>query len=68
VLFAEGELDWQKSLNCQLLKKGLAAMQKYIEEADELPAEVNDWFDIEEEVKEKQLNIWQYGGAGSDSD
>jgi hypothetical protein len=43
-------------------------MQKFDEEADELPVEVNDWFDIEEEVKEKQLNIWQYGGAGSDSD
>jgi hypothetical protein len=36
-------------------------------EEDETSAEVNKWFDIEEELKENQVKIWQYGGAG-DSD
>lgn len=37
VLFAKGEKNWSKSLNCQLLEKGLAMMKKYDEDDDTLP-------------------------------
>jgi hypothetical protein len=69
VLFPKGERDWNKSVNCLLLEKGLASLQKFDEEAqDSLPEEINDWFDIEEDLREAQIKIWQYGGAGDDSD
>jgi hypothetical protein len=44
-------------------------MQKFDEENDEIPEEINDWFSFEEEAKENNLKIWQYGGAdGYESD
>lgn len=68
VLFPKGEKDWNKSVNCMLIQKGLASLQKFEEDAEDLPEEINDWFDIEEEVKESQIKIWQYGGTGDESD
>ena len=36
---------------------------------DEANAEVHKWYEIQEELKESQVKIWQYGGAGdSDND
>jgi len=67
VLFPKGEKDWTKSINCQLITKGLASMKK-LDDSDDLPEEINDWYDIEEEVKESQIKIWQYGGAHEDDD
>lgn len=65
VLFPKGEKDWNKSINCQLLERSLAQMERF-EEDDEAPEEINDWFDIEEEQRELQNKIWQYGGADDD--
>lgn len=51
VLFPKGERDWNKSINCILIEKSLASLQRFTED-DEYHEEINDWFDIEEEVKE----------------
>lgn len=67
VLFDKGEKDWNNSVNCQLLEQGLARMQQF-EEEDELPEEVNEWYDFEEEAKEKQIKIWQYGTTADEDD
>ena len=67
VLWEKGEKDWNKSVNCQLLENGLAMMEKG-EEGQDWPEEVNDWFTFEEEAKEQQLKIWQYGEGGFDDD
>ena len=37
-------------------------------EEDDAADEINDWYNYEEEAKENQLKIWEYGGAGDDSD
>jgi len=68
VLFsAKGEKDWNKSVNARLIESGLAATRT--SEEEEVPEEVNKWFEIEEEAREAQLGIWQYGGdIGYDSD
>ena len=50
-------------MNCILIEKGLASLRKFNDEDEDLPEEINEWFDIEEEVKESQIKIWQYGGA-----
>lgn len=68
VLFPKGEKEWNKSVNCQLIERGLAQIQKFDEENDEYPEEINDWFNIEEDVKDKSLGIWQYGGAVDDDE
>ena len=47
---------------------GLASMNVQGFHEEDVPAEVNDWYNYEEEAKEAQLKIWEYGGAGSDSD
>jgi hypothetical protein len=52
VLFSKGEKDWNKSVNCLLIEKGLASLQRFEEDAEDVPEEINDWFDIEEEVRE----------------
>lgn len=36
-------------------------MQRFDEETEDCPEEINDWFNFEEEAKEQQLKIWQYG-------
>ena len=60
VLFpTKGEKDWNKSANVKLIEKGYAAMQN----DDEVPDEVSKWFDVEEEQRDQQTGIWQYGGA-----
>jgi hypothetical protein len=53
VLFPKGEKDWNKSINCKLIEKSLAQLQKFDDEKDDYPEEINDWFDIEEEEREK---------------
>jgi hypothetical protein len=53
VLFPKGEKDWNKSINCKLIEKSLAQLQRFDEEKDDYPEEINDWFDIEEEEREK---------------
>jgi hypothetical protein len=63
VLFPKGEKDWNKSINCKLIEKSLAQLQKFEEDNDDYPEDINDWFDIEEEQRELQNKIWQYGGA-----
>lgn len=68
VLFPKGEKDWNKSINCRLIEKSLAQMQKFDEDNDDYPEEINDWFDIEEEQRDLQNKIWQYGGAQDDED
>jgi len=45
ILFpTKGEKDWNKSVNCKLVQKGLAEVQTSDEE--EAPAEIKSWFDI----------------------
>ena len=39
-----------------------------LDEEEDLPEEINEWYNLEEDAREKQLNIWQYGGATGDSD
>lgn len=64
---AKGEKDWSKSVNAKLLSQGLAAMRQ--SEDEEYPEETNKWFDIEEEAREQQVGIWQFGGElGDESD
>ena len=69
VLFEKGEKDWSRSVNAQLVKTGLAKVLK-VEEEDDLPKEVNEWYKFEEDAKEGELKIWENEGAnaGSDSD
>ena len=65
VLFpGKGEKDWNKSVNFKLLKAGLAQ----ISSEEELPAEIASWYDVQENAREDQIGVWQYGGAGDDSD
>ena len=68
VLFEKGEKDWNNSVNAILVAEGLASMQHLDEDDPNIPEEINDWYDYEEEAREKQLKIWEYGGAGGDSD
>lgn len=67
VLFEKGETDWGNSVNAQLIVKGLARMQSLGDDED-VPEEVNDWYSWEEEARDNQVKIWQYGGAADDSD
>lgn len=64
VLFKKGEKDWKKSVNALMVKEGLASIRKGHDDYEE----VAGWHQMEEEAKEAQLKIWQYGGAGGDSD
>ena len=41
-------------------------MDKLDEDDETLPEEINEWYSYEEEAKELQLKIWEYGGAGGD--
>ena len=50
--------NWNKSVNAQLLEKGLAAIRNH----DDLPSEASQWAKIEEDARENQVGIWQYGG------
>lgn len=43
-------------------------MRKYDEDDDTLPEEINEWYDFEEEAREQQIKIWQYGTTADDSD
>jgi len=65
VLFEKGEKDWNHSINATLVYEGLASMDA---SAEEVPREVEEWFNFEAEAKEEQVKIWQYGGAIYDSD
>ena len=38
------------------------------DENDEYPEEINNWFTIEEDVKDQQIGIWLYGGAVDEDD
>ena len=40
----------------------------YLDEEEDLPEEINSWYDLEDEAKSQQLKIWEFGGAGEDSD
>jgi hypothetical protein len=51
VLFEEGEKDWNSSVNAILVAEGLASMQANQNESD-LPEEINEWYNYEEEAKE----------------
>lgn len=65
VLFpSKGEKDWNKSANFKLLSAGLAQ----ISSEEELPSEITSWYDVQENAREEQIGVWQYGGAGDDSD
>lgn len=68
VVFAKGETNWNNSVNGQLVFEGLARMYTNANNEDELPEEINEWYDYEEEAKENQLKMWQYGGQAGDSD
>ena len=65
ILFpTKGEKDWNKSVNFKLLSKALAQ----ISSEGDLPAEITSWYDVQENAREEQIGVWQYGGAGDDSD
>jgi endonuclease YncB( thermonuclease family) len=68
VLFpTKGEKEWNKSINARLLESGLAATRT--SDQEEIPDEVNKWYDIEEQARENQIGIWEYGGdIGDESD
>jgi endonuclease YncB( thermonuclease family) len=63
VLFEEGEKDWNNSLNARLVDKAYAALKVDRKQA---PQEVLEWFDWEEQAKEEQINIWEYGEVDDD--
>lgn len=66
VLFKDkGEKDWNKSVNCQLLERGLAAMAVG---EDDCPEEAVEWFDYEAEAREEQLGLWEFGGVNDEDD
>jgi endonuclease YncB( thermonuclease family) len=61
VLFpSKTEKSWAKSINARLLQKGLAGIRA---DEEDLPEEVNEWYNFEEEARDNQTGIWQYGGA-----
>ena len=51
VIFAKGETNWNMSVNAQLIFEGLAKMRTTNND-DDLPDEVNEWYDYEEEARE----------------
>ena len=61
----KGEKDWSKSLNARVLESGLAVIRT----EEELPDEAQKWLDVEEEAREAQTGVWQFGGdIDEDSD
>ena len=59
VLFAnKGETNWDRSINAQLLQKGLAALAEDLE----MPAEAEGWHAMQEQARDDQIGLWQYGG------
>lgn len=61
VLFPSNtEKNWNNSINAKLIQKGYAATNV---QDDEYPEDISKWFDFEEEARENQIGIWQYGGA-----
>jgi endonuclease YncB( thermonuclease family) len=59
VLFpSKTETDWSKSVNAQLVQKGLAA----IAEDEDYPEQVDSWFKFQETARDDQVGFWQYGG------
>ena len=62
VLFpTKSERDWNRSLNSRLIQKGLAGLRVSSDEG--YPDEINAWFKFEEDARENQIGIWQFGGA-----
>lgn len=52
------ERDWNRSLNCRLVQKGLAGLRT----DEELPEEASSWYKFEDDARENQIGIWQFGG------
>lgn len=47
-----------------MLADGLAQ----IDQRQELPSDVDGWYDFQEDAKAETLGIWEFGGAQSESD
>jgi endonuclease YncB( thermonuclease family) len=57
----KGEKDWPKSVNFRLVQKGLAGLS--LHEDEEPPENYAAWQAAEEEAREGQIGVWQFGGA-----
>jgi endonuclease YncB( thermonuclease family) len=44
-----------------LIQKGLGGIR--VSDDIENPSEINSWFKFEEEARDNQIGIWQFGGA-----
>lgn len=65
VILEEGQSDWNKSVNALLVDKALAALTVDRKSA---PEQILEWFEWQQEAKDEQINIWEYGGADSDDE
>ncbi len=68
IIFEKGETNWDKTVNAALLEEGLASIYVRENQEDDLPKEIDSWYNLEENAKEEQMCIWEYGGNASDSD
>jgi hypothetical protein len=53
------ELKVNESVSAYMLSEGLASLSN----AEELPEELAEWKDFEQDAKDEQLNIWEIGEA-----
>jgi len=64
VVNAGKELKVNESINAYLLNEGLASL----ENAEDLPEDLYEWKDFEQDAKDEQLNIWEIGGGDLDDE
>ena len=54
ILLEEKEQDWSNSINAYLLAEGHVAFS----DNGNLPDEVKDWLEFEEEARESGIGVW----------
>ena len=68
ILVEEGEPDWSTSLNAFMLAEGLAIINAEEIEQENTPEEVLQWYDYNDEAREKMIGLWQNEGNAILSD
>lgn len=68
ILVEEGEPDWSTSLNAFMLAEGLAIINAEEIEEENTPEEVLQWYDYNDEAREKMIGLWQNEGNAILSD
>ena len=61
-IMENGKTDLNKSLNTELLQRGLASTRR------DLHSDYKHWMDFESEAKDGQLRIWEHGGGIDDDE